>query len=179
MKCEQARSLMMAYLDGEPVDQEALADHIARCPECREAWERLRAVERLLREAPVASAPTGFAGRVLARVDRRRRVRRTVLGSLTLIIATAAGGILGLGAAVWSLSGLFQFLDLLLRAAPTLIPRLADVAGTLLRSLCLTVDALTAWLLLLAICGLVAAVAANWVWWRVVRRVQAAATAHP
>ncbi|HEY77372.1 MAG TPA: hypothetical protein G4O00_14540 [Thermoflexia bacterium] len=179
MECETARNVMMEYLDGKPVDRGALEAHLSRCAECREAWERLARVEQLLREAPTVSAPMGFVGRTLAHLDRKRRIRRAVLGGLVLTTVAVGGGILGLGATVWGLSDLFEALGPLLRATLTLAPRLADVARTLLRSLCLTADALTAWLLLLAGCGLVAAIGANWIWWWVVRRVQAATISHP
>ncbi len=178
MGCEEARSAMMDRLDGEPVDEAALEVHLSRCAACRQEWERMAAVERLLRDAPMVPAPAGFVGRTLARIDRKRRIRRAVFGGLALAAAVVGGTFLALGPAVWGLSGLFDILGPLVRAGPVLLFRLADAAGAVLRSLCVTVDALTAWLLLLAVCGLATAVGANWIWWRIVRRLQPAAS-HP
>ncbi len=172
MKCEEARTKMMAVLDGEPVDQAALDAHLARCADCREAWERLAAAERLLRGIPRLQAPAGFVGRTLARIDRKRRIRRAMLGGLALAAVAASGLALGVGTVVWDLSDLVKTLSPLLRAGLALAPRLADLAHTLIRSLYLTADALAAWFLLLAGCGLIATIGANWVWWLVVRRLQ-------
>lgn len=178
MECEETRSAMMDRLDGEATDEAAMEAHLSRCAACRQAWKRMTALERLLQDTPIVPAPAGFVGRTLARIDRKRRIRRAALGGLALAAAVVGGTSLALGLTVWDLSGLFDVLGPLVRAGPVLLPRLADAAGALLRSLCVTVGALTTWLPLLAACGLITAVGANWIWWRIVRRLQPTAS-HP
>lgn len=91
--------LMSAVLDGEATDAETqrLHAHVRVCVACAATWQRWRVVDRRLAVAPALAAPTGFAERVMARVDeaelRRRRVRwlgsGLVAGWLSLMLAAA------------------------------------------------------------------------------------------
>ena len=67
MKCEEARPLLDAYLDGELAGAEraALSDHIESCAECgpeAAAFERLR--EGIRRTAPVYRAPENLRSQI-------------------------------------------------------------------------------------------------------------------
>lgn len=62
LDCEQAKLRIQAYLDGMDASAE-LARHLANCESCREAC-----LEAALRRRPAASAPAGFAGRVLTQI---------------------------------------------------------------------------------------------------------------
>jgi anti-sigma factor RsiW len=174
MRCEQALKGMAEALDGElsPDRQAALEDHLARCADCRAEWDRWQAVERLLREAPITPPPAGFAGRVLARLDWRRRVRRAALGGLALAAGTAIVAFLAVAPAIWTLPDLAGGLLALSRTGPVLLTHLADAAGVLLNSLWLTVGALALPAAPMALCGLTVALVGGLVWLGLIRWLQ-------
>jgi anti-sigma factor RsiW len=57
-------------------DEAALRTHLSDCARCQQGLARYQRAVELLREAPRARAPAGFATRVLRRVRRRRRALR-------------------------------------------------------------------------------------------------------
>ena len=73
MSCENARSLVPSYLDGELSEEQAapLREHLFACPGCREVAKGEKALKRWFSEAAAASvvpaAPSGFAARVARR----------------------------------------------------------------------------------------------------------------
>ena len=176
MKCEQALKGMTDALDGElsPGDQAALEDHLARCTDCRAEWDRLQAVEQLLREAPITPPSAGFTGRVLARLDRRRRIWQAALGGLALTAGMAAITFLRVAPAVWTLPDLAGGLSALSRTGSALFTHLTDAAGTLLNSLCLTARALALPVAPMVLCGLTAALVGSLVWLGLIRWLQPA-----
>ena len=178
MESEQIRRRMMQALDGEldPQGQASLAAHLAGCADCQAAWDDLQAVDRVLREAPMVAPPAGFASRVMARVDRRRRVRRSVLGGLLLLGGTALASLLALAPTIWRLPGLVGDPLTLLSSISLLTARLADTVGTMAQSLLVTLGAMALSLVPLALCGLVLALIAGFLWLNVVRRLQPVAT---
>jgi len=177
MECDEALEWMAQVLDGglELTEAGAMRDHLSRCEGCHAEWERLQRLERLLRGTPAACAPTGFAGRVMARLDRRRRLRRTVLGGLSLAAGAAVALFLMLAPAFWTLPSLGGELLALSRAADVFVP-LADAAITLLDSLRISAGALALPALPLTLCGLTLALVANLVWLSLVRRLRPAVT---
>jgi len=71
MSCENARSLVPSYLDGELSEEQAapLRAHLLDCPACREPVKQENALKRWFRASrgePVA-VPAGFAVRVARR----------------------------------------------------------------------------------------------------------------
>ena len=53
----------------DPQTRQALTDHLAGCRDCREALDEQRTVRRLLTSRVDARPPTGFAERVVSRLD--------------------------------------------------------------------------------------------------------------
>ena len=173
MNCERAMEWMMAALDGElePGRRASLEDHLAHCAACRAEWEHLQAVERVLREAPMVRPSAGFAGRVLARLDRRRRVRRALLGGAALVAGAAALFLLSLAPTAWFLSKPAGVLAVA-RTEGLLLGRLADAACTLLDSLLLTAGVLAPVAASLGLCGLVSAAFVGLAWLGLLWRLQ-------
>lgn len=171
MDCQQARERMMCELDSGLQDEE-LHQHLSACSDCRRAWRRLQAVDHLLHQAPTLSAPAGFIGRTMARIDRRRRVRRTLLSATVLAAAAAATAGLAIAPSIWALPPLFDGIEPFLWAGIPLVARLLRAWCLLLRSLWVTADALASFLVAIAAAGLVAALAANALWLRFIRRLQ-------
>lgn len=180
MGCEQALEWMMETLDRDldPAGRAVMEDHLAHCADCRAEWDRLQALEWLLRDAPTVRPPTGFAGRVLARLDRRQRLKRVFLGGMALSAGAAIIAFLMLAPAVWTLSGLTDGLLALSDVGRAMIGRLADATATVLSSLWLTAGALAFPALSLAFCGLAMALVANLLWLGFVRRLQPVRTTH-
>ena len=178
MECERALEWMMQTLDGEPdpAGQAALEDHLSRCTDCRVEWERLQALEQLLRQDPMVQPPAGFAGRVMAHLDRRRRVRRVALGGLALGLGTVVAVGLLIGPSLALLPSLPSELAALFEAGKVLLPCLGEAALTFLNSLWVTASALIVPAVPLALCGLILALTANLVWLGLIRRLQRAPT---
>ena len=67
--CDDARSLVPSYLDGELSEEQAspLRAHLLSCPACREVAKDGKSLHRWFVEEPVPSAPPGFSARVARR----------------------------------------------------------------------------------------------------------------
>jgi anti-sigma factor RsiW len=86
-------------LDGEPLDRAALAEHLARCPECMALHAAAQRLREALRSLPPPLPPADLSGRIVARVladHRARRHRR-----LSATAAAAALLVAGLTAYYW------------------------------------------------------------------------------
>jgi len=178
MECEQILNLMMQVLDGEgsPEGQATLQEHLTRCTPCRVQWEQLRALEQLLQAAPERPS-LGFAGRVMARVDRRQRTRRVVMGGFVLAVGAAVVALLLVVPPLLTLPGLFESLPTLYDVVSTMAFGLTDAASTVINSLGITAGALLVPLATLALCAVGMALAANLLWLALIRRMQPARTA--
>lgn len=88
MRCKQAGRMMSARLDGHIDQKEAsrLRDHMASCGPCQIKWQKMEALDRLLRSAPIWDAPPHLHIRVTSRIERRERARRTVVGGTALVV---------------------------------------------------------------------------------------------
>jgi anti-sigma factor RsiW len=160
---------MMQALDGELMSEELaeMEKHVLHCPGCREEWAQLQTLDHLLRQAPTSAPPAGFTGRVMARIDRRRRTRHTVIGALALTLGTLASLGLLLSPALAFLSSFTNVVE----AGLLLLLRLSGGLVALVESLLLTADALFAPIAFLAACGLSMALFANLTWLALVRRL--------
>lgn len=176
MSCDVLCEQMMQALDGE-LEAAALDEHLAGCADCRAEWARLQALERLLTAVPLAAPPPGFVGRTLARVDRRRRFRRSLLGSLALAAGAAVVAFLLFSPALSTLLGYAGGLPMLARMAALSLARLADAAGTFAGSLYLTLGALALPAASLALCSFCLILVAGLLWLHLIRRLQPAQVA--
>ncbi|MCP4420742.1 MAG: hypothetical protein GY805_29385 [Chloroflexi bacterium] len=66
--------LMMDALDGELVSEQQaeLESHLRACPNCRQEWQAIMAIDTLFRQAPMLSPAAGFTQRTVARLPNRR-----------------------------------------------------------------------------------------------------------
>lgn len=174
MECSEALERMMLALDGElpPQEWRMLESHLEACAPCRAQWERLQVVEQVLQRAPLLAPPPGFAGRVMARVDRRRARRRTVLGGLALATGAAAVILLSLLPVLWTVPGVANFLAFLVHGGDILLGRLAGATHLFLDSLQLLLSALLSLTLPLALCHLILALGLGVLWLGLFRRWQ-------
>ena len=72
MHCDDVGPLMLRRLEGrlEADEGQRLEQHLEQCEACRETLEAQRRVAAVLSSRPVAEAPLGFAGRVMAHLER-------------------------------------------------------------------------------------------------------------
>ena len=74
--CKKVVSHLHAYVDGE-IPREfmrGIEDHLRKCQACRGQLERLYQVGEMLDSLTAAPLPRGFAARVMAEAQRKRRV---------------------------------------------------------------------------------------------------------
>ena len=69
MECQNARSMIPSYLDGELSEAQAgpLRQHLLGCHPCRGSAQDLKNVKRWFADSPAALVPEGFAARVTRR----------------------------------------------------------------------------------------------------------------
>jgi predicted anti-sigma-YlaC factor YlaD len=69
MCCEEMRQSILAQtLEGEVAPTSATGRHLQECPACRDFWQRLNAVDAVLRALPLAEAPPTVTRRILEEV---------------------------------------------------------------------------------------------------------------
>ena len=90
--CERARQWASAAVDGEvsTFERALLADHLERCPSCREFSRDVEGLTRALRAAPLE----GFEGVVIGRIRRRVRLRLAPAAAAMAIAAVGLGSVL-------------------------------------------------------------------------------------
>lgn len=105
MEHEDILTLMMDALDGELADdgRQRLAVHLRACPECREEWQALVAIDTLFRQTPALSPAVGFTERTLARLPNRR-VRLWAISSIYVLVLLS--GLIPLLFGLWAVSRL-------------------------------------------------------------------------
>ncbi len=71
MHCDEAGPLLLRRLEGrlEANEGQRLERHLAQCDVCGETLDAQRRVATILSSRPVAAAPLGFAGRVMANLE--------------------------------------------------------------------------------------------------------------
>jgi hypothetical protein len=85
MKCQHAAKYLSAYVDGQlgAAERQAVALHLAGCPDCSSGAEKLLQLRRSLRSLPKPVPPVdlGFRLRVLASRERARLAGRATLAN--------------------------------------------------------------------------------------------------
>ncbi len=101
MFCDEALDTVEAIAAGELMADGRVAAHLASCPNCAQALESARQLERSLRQRPIPNPPVQFTSRTLARV-RRARWRSDQFLDLGFNVAIGVV-ILAVGGGVWML----------------------------------------------------------------------------
>jgi len=97
MDCDLYRRLMNVMLDGDYLPEEASSfeSHLAGCPSCRREWALFSAVDRILMESSLETAPDAFERSVLAAITQRVGARRRIES----VVIPAACGAAAIGVA--------------------------------------------------------------------------------
>jgi anti-sigma factor RsiW len=175
MECQELSEMMSARLDGglAPAEERLLEEHLASCSACREQWRRFVAVDAVLSAASMVSAPAALSADVLARLDRRLRIRRGLVGGLGLALgsaAVAAAVIVPLGL---QLVGLLGIAPALIEGLPETAAHILPSIGAAGRAATLVAGEIILPLVVAGLCCLVALMVANAVWLGAVRRLRA------
>ena len=176
MRCDQASEMMSARLDARlnGVEMALLEEHLATCNACLAQWRRMQALDGLLASAPMVRAPLRLRALVLARLERRERTRRAIIGSTTLALGTVTLALLALAPAAFNLLSATGIAPALISGGPETIVQLLALLGAIGRTLLVLAERLAVPLALLSLCGLATAAALNSLWIGAVRRLSAA-----
>lgn len=81
MDCNAAQLALSARLDGElsPAEEQALQEHLARCPQCRVLQDELSALHTLLNELEPPAVPPELKAGVMANLPPQEKVGRKVV----------------------------------------------------------------------------------------------------
>lgn len=89
MNCLECRELLHKRLDGEPIAQEAIEQHLSQCAVCRDQHAGALRLLESLKKTPAPQLPVNFASAITAEImhDRRQRqqkMRRRVFATIAL-----------------------------------------------------------------------------------------------
>jgi anti-sigma factor RsiW len=167
---------MPARLDGR-LDRATiteLEEHLARCSTCRAEWQKIYAVDQLLRSAPLRSAPSHLHAQVLARIDRREQARRAIVGSLALALGVTTVALLTLVPIALGLLENLGVAPALLIGGVETVTQFLNLVAVLSRALFVLVDQFAVPLSILVLCSLTIALVLNGLWIAIMRRLRTA-----
>jgi len=167
--------MMSARLDGrlDSAEIALLEQHLAGCSACRAEWRGQRALHRLLTTAPMVRAPVRLRVHVMARLERRERARRAIIGGTALALGTVALALLALAPAVIGLLNATGIAPALISGGPETVAQLLTFLGAMSRATLVLVEKFAIPLAFLGLCNLAVALALDSLWIGAVRRLRA------
>ena len=111
MNCDECKEQLLDLIEREAVDPEGVRGVLARCPECRAAFDELKATLALTDALPLEEPPVALDAPVL-RAARARATQVVPLKKRRLQPppwAMAAIALLAVGLGVWTIPGEVQF----------------------------------------------------------------------
>jgi len=176
MRCEQASEMMSARLDGrlDSTEVAVLEDHLAGCSACQAEWYGLQALDGLLTSTPMVRAPARLRAQVMARLSRRERARRAIIGGTALTLGTVALALLALAPVLLGLLDVTGIAPALVSGGPETIVQLLTILGVAGRALLVLAEKFAAPLAFLGLFSLTMALALNSLWVGAVHRLRAA-----
>ena len=105
MNCDECKEQVLELIEREAVDPEGVREILARCPDCREVFDRMKAALALAAELPLEEPSTGIDEEILraaaARVPKVVPLRRRRLQPPPWAMAAVA--LLAVGVGVWAI----------------------------------------------------------------------------
>jgi hypothetical protein len=105
MNCDECKEQVLALIEREAVDPEGVRQILARCPDCREVFDRMKAALALAAELPLEEPSAGIDEAILraaaARVPKVVPLRRRRLQPPPWAMAAVA--LLAVGVGVWAI----------------------------------------------------------------------------
>jgi predicted anti-sigma-YlaC factor YlaD len=167
--------MMSLRLDGrlDEKDSALLDKHLAGCQACQTQWQKLQALDGLLSTAPMVQSPVRVRVQVMARLERRDKARRAIIGGTTLALGSVALAILLMAPALIGLLEVTGVAPALIRGGPTTLLHLLGAGETLGRTYIGLIGSLAIPLAVLGVCGVASALALNGLWFGAMRRLRA------
>jgi len=174
MRCEQIGEMMSARLDERltTTEDEALGGHLASCSSCRGEWEALSSVDRFLSAAPVVAAPMDLHVSVLARLERRRRVRQALIGGSALSLGALLLALLTFSPLLVWLVGAGSLLPMWQAGGRAALAQMVSLLGTAARTSAVLLRAFALPIVGVAACVVVLAGILNGLWIGALYRLQ-------
>jgi len=105
MNCDECKEQVLELIEREAVDPEGVREILARCPDCREAFDQMKAALALAAELPLEEPSAGIDEAILraaaARVPKVVPLRRRRLQPPPWAMAAVA--LLAVGVGVWAI----------------------------------------------------------------------------
>jgi len=176
MRCKRASNLMAARLDGRlsHATTNELEEHLSACSMCRAEWQKMQAMDRLFKSAPMMSAPRHLHTRVMARINRRDQARRAIVGGLALALGATAVALLTLVPIALGLLENLGIAPALLIGGVETFTQLVTLADGLSRTLFILLDQFAVPLAVVGSGSLLLAIALNGLWIAAMRRLRVA-----
>ena len=174
MRCEQAQRMMSARLDGrlDRTEMSRLQAHVTSCDACRVEWQKMEALDRVFRLAPMREAPPSLHVRVMSRIERRERARRAIVGGTALAIGVATLALLALGPLALSLLDNLRVGPALVASSLETLTELLVLLDVLGRTLVILLDQFAVPLAILGAVSLLMALMLNGLWIVTIRRLR-------
>lgn len=173
MRCERARRMMSARLDGhlDRTEITRLRDHLASCGVCRAEWQKMEALDQLFRSAPIRDAPPNLHVRVTSRIERRDQLQRAIVGGVALTTGAATLALLALVPFALNLLGNLGIGPALLMGGLETVTQVLAFFDALSRMLLTLLDQFALPLAILGVGGLLLALVLNGLWIVAMRRL--------
>jgi predicted anti-sigma-YlaC factor YlaD len=175
MQCKQASEMMSLRLDGR-LDSAGVAllnEHLTECKTCQAEWQSLQTLDSLLASAVTMEAPVRVRVQVMARLERRDKARRVIIGSTMLGLGSVALVMLLVAPAMLGLLEAAGIAPALIRGGPTTLFHLLGAGETLGRTYIGLIGKLAIPLAILGVCGVASALVLNGLWIGAIRRLRA------
>lgn len=174
MRCERAGRMMSTRLDGHinRTEMSCLRDHMASCSACQIEWQKMEALDRLFRSAPMWDAPPHLHVRVTSRIERREQARRAVVGGIALVIGVTTLALLVLVPFALGLLDNLGIGPALVTGGLETITQLLVLFDALSRTLAILLDQFAVPLALLGVGSFLMALTLNGLWVVMIRKLR-------
>jgi predicted anti-sigma-YlaC factor YlaD len=149
-----------------------LAQHVSACESCRAEWEKLQALDRLFRAAPMLEPPVRLRVHVMARLERREKARQTIFGFTALSLGTVTLTLLLIAPLLLNLLNAIGLAPVLFQAGPLLIRQMLTFVSAMGRAYLTIAESLAVPLVIILFLGFVVAAMLNGLWIGALRRIQ-------
>ncbi len=79
MKCEEFKSLISSYIEGDCLQKQEFERHMAQCATCRQEFEETKKIVELCRQMPEISLPEGFTQRLHERLVLESKPKKSMM----------------------------------------------------------------------------------------------------
>jgi hypothetical protein len=107
MNCDECNEQVLELIEREPVDPDGVREILARCPECRAAFDEMKAALIVAEQLPIEQPPVEVDAAILRAAGARVPVKKRRLQPAPWAMAAIA--MLAVGVGVWTIPREVQF----------------------------------------------------------------------